>query len=193
MSLHDSLPFWNPEGQIYKELVGDPSRPELDPITNVNDLNRGAIENALEWHARFQQRALAELDLREARGVFLRYWSEIYGIERPSGMTDPEFARYIINRILSVSASRPAVYAAIPPELFRRYNPAQVGAYADLACADVGPLPPENPWRMASAVCIDYVSALWVLIDDPAVLTPGLREALAAALAAGSAIYGAVR
>lgn len=90
------LPQFNETDPVFKQLFGDKERPELSPVTNINDINIGATYNAVEWHLRYQELATRCAVLYEAEGHFLRKWAEFLGIVRPPGMSDLEFVGYIL-------------------------------------------------------------------------------------------------
>jgi hypothetical protein len=192
MSIHERLPFFNKSGPIYRVFIGDIEREELPTITNINDINRGAIENAVEWHRRLQKRSVAEMNIREARGLFLRFWQDILGTPRPTSMTDEDFADYMVRKILATGVAKPQVFAAIPDALFEKFGSKQPpGGFSDVCHADVGPIPPSGPFWASSVVSFPR-NAIYVVVRSADVITDGIRTRLDAAMAAGIAVFVAV-
>lgn len=188
--IYEKLPFFNNTGPVFRELIGDPTRPELEPVGSINDINQGAVENSLEWHLRFQRRAVQEAVLTNATGIFLEKWASIFGIQRPPAMTDPDFVGYIIARVMAVSSALPAVVVMFPEPDFKVYPGPKTGAFLDLACFDVGPQNPDTTEaRMAMSVITFPNNSLYVWVQDPARITPAIKQRLYDTLAAGSAVY----
>lgn len=191
--IYDMLPFFNQTGPVFRDLVGDLTRDEIDPVSSINDINKGAIENSLEWHLRFQQRAVSEAVLTNARGIFLKEWANVYGIDRPPSMSDEDFVGYIIGRVLATSSAMPAVITILPEPTFKVFQPYQVGGFLDVCHFDVGLQNPDTtPARMASSVLTFGNNSLYVYIRDPADITPGVKTRLYDTLAAGFAVYAGV-
>ena len=187
------LPFFNQTGPVFRDLVGDPNRNELDPVQAINDINKGAIENSIEWHLRFQRRAVHEVDLRNARGIFLRKWAEIYGIPRPPSMSDEDFIGYMIGRILSVSSARPALVSIFPEPKYQVFGCAQVGAFLDVCYYNVGVQDPKKTKvRMASSVLTFGTNSIYVYVKDPDHIGSEIKKKLYDTLAAGFAVYAGV-
>jgi len=108
--IHAKLPLFAKEDRVYKELIGDPSRPHLTPETNINDWNSGAIENALRWHIEYQKRIVTESTLANATGWNLNLWGSFYGIARPLGMSDADYVQLIISTVTATVATAPIVF-----------------------------------------------------------------------------------
>ena len=189
--LHTALPMFNRAGKEYYALVGNMMKEEAQPVVTVNDINTGAIQNAVEWHRRFQRRAVFEAaDVRRARTFFLRIWSDITGIEPPSGMTEEEFAVYILARVTGGQSASQTLPSIIPEEWTIIPTP-QLGAFADHFYSDVGVLDPRNPESEASSVTTSRVFGIYVLvpIQDAHRITTALSDTITAAMPSGTAVY----
>ena len=114
MSIHDKLPLFAKEDIVYKELIGDTSRPQLTPESNINDYNSGAIENALRWHLEYQKRIVTESTLANATGSNLNIWGSFYGIPRPLGMSDADYIALIVATVTATVATKPIIFNLFP-------------------------------------------------------------------------------
>lgn len=80
----------------------------------MNDLNLGAISNALEYTRRFERMLIQFMNLANAEGVWLDFWlGIIYGIARPAGMTDDAYRTYGISLLFSMKMTPPAIRYAL--------------------------------------------------------------------------------
>lgn len=163
-NLYQYLPYWNKQGEEFRKLIGDLEKEEKEEITNINDINRGSIHNALYWHVRTQARAVKETNLLEAKGIYLDYWGELLDIPRPFPMEDPEYAGYIVQKILSGVLSLPSVKMIFPDQELR--EPPEVGFYADHGHTDNGPINPLSPYFYNSGVISHKNNSVYVFFDD---------------------------
>ena len=180
------IPFWNQDEPEFKKLIGDRSRPALDQITNINDLNVGCIHNAIYWHIFFQNRCVNESELKNATGLLLKYWSKFYDIYKPYPMTDQEFVGYIIQTILSGVVSF-ATIELIFPEHEVRKNP-DTPCHADVCFADAGVISPLSPYFMYSSTVCHTASVTYIYMDDFSEFTDIMRGKLTG-VSAGTGIH----
>lgn len=87
----------------------DYRRPYNEPV-RVNDMNRGAIANPIEYLRRFRAFLLTQMDVGVAEGEWLLLWGRgTYGIERPAGWTDQQYRDYIYVRVMETNTSTPII------------------------------------------------------------------------------------
>ena len=189
--LLDYLPQFNSTDPEFKKLFGDVSRPEFT-ITNINDINKGALFNSIEWHLRFQDSAVSSSNLAEADGYFLKYWADLLNIERPSGLDDPSFVGYILGTILSGECSIPKIAEIFPPPLFTVLNSNEFGFASDLSATDVGICPPGPNTHFVSGVVTPDRLVSYVLSKDKSNFTVSLFTKLNRMVAAGTSVYAGV-
>ena len=185
--IYNYLPFWNQEEPEFKKLIGDLSRVEFPIITNINDLNIGSIHNAIYWHIRFQERCVYETNILNATGDLLKYWGEITNIPMPYPMTDPEYAQYIVDTILSEAITMPDIYEIFPTFPIR-ISP-NIPAWADQCFSDVGVMSPLNPnWFKSSVIC-HWSDAVYVYMSDFNQFTQQMKAKLIQGVSAGTAVF----
>jgi len=101
--LREYIPIINSGGETFKALFGD-DRPELTPsgpYAQINDMNSGAIANALEYERRTGRYTVTQLFLSEAKGSFLDYMGNSwFNTPRPIGLADEEYRQYIIDKAI---------------------------------------------------------------------------------------------
>ncbi|PJZ29081.1 hypothetical protein [Leptospira kmetyi] len=188
-SLLERLPQFNETEPVFKELFGDKERPELSPVTNINDINVGATYNAIEWHLRFQELAVRASILTDAEGHFLRKWAEFLGIERPAGMNDLEFVGYILGYVLSNEPTITKIAELFPRPLFAVLRPDELGFATDVSATDLGlTLPGPNTKALSSIITPDRLVS-YIITDDIKNFTDLLLTELNRILAAGTAVY----
>jgi hypothetical protein len=184
------LPNFNHTGPIFRELVGDPDRPDLEPISNINDFNKGSIYNSVEWHLRFKELASRSATLTEAESLFLKKWAEFLGVERPPGMSDEEFRGYIVGYVLQGHTTLPMM-AGVVQEIEGVWvmHPSQMGFAADYSPSDVGINSPVHPGTVASSIITFPRFGVYIITDDFAKLTPAVIEKIDRMIVAGSQVY----
>ena len=190
MSIHDKLPLFAKEDIVYKELIGDPSRPQLTPETNINDYNSGAIENALRWHLEYQKRIVTESTLANATGSNLNLWGSFYGILRPLGMSDADYVQLIISTVTATIATAPIIFNLFPdpPNAFK-YKSKDLGMFLDYSFLDTGVLNPNNINPARSSALASGKGAIYVLVNDINVITNSMILKLKAVIGAGTSVY----
>lgn len=189
LELHRMLPQFNQDGEEYKKLIGDPSRQPLsDPIRLPNDLDRGSVENAIAWSNGFQERAINETNLQNARGIFLDAWADFYGFQRQPGMSDEEFIGWMLGTILSSVASRPIIYAILPSPTFAKFHASETGFFADISCASV-PVVRPGRHRLAAGIPTQKSNATYAYVDDLDSLTDLMRAQIITVIAAGFDVF----
>lgn len=182
--IFNHLPFFNPDGETFRQLVGDPKSTPKEPVRNINDINSGSIENVVEWHLRVQKRAVHETNFRHARGRFLEEWRRVWGVPGPSGLTDEQYVEYVIDRILSALSTLPALDEILPFTLIAAH---EIGFFADVSHINTGPLPDDTERR--SAVLTFPHGALYLIIEEKQQLSETMLAALRHAMPAGTAVY----
>lgn len=188
MSIDDKLPLFSKSDIVYKQLVGDKTRPQLTPETNINDYNSGAIENALRWHIEYQKRIVSESTLANATGSNLDTWGSFFGIARPLGMSDEDYLALIIATVISNNNSLPAIAGLFPPPPTAYvYKPLRM--FLDYSFLDTGVLNPSkiNPSR--SGILTSGKGAIYVLVDNVSVITNSIIIKIKAIIAAGTSVY----
>lgn len=188
--IHDHLPHFNSQGSEYRILIGDHARAEIEPVRRINDINRGSIENAIEYSNRFQARAVNETNLTAATGVFLEIWSEVLGFERQPLQSDAEFVGYMIGKILSSVAAHPTVAAILPRPRFKLVRARQTGFVAGYSCAGVGPIDPDSRERVATAIVTHKSNAYYAYTEgDLDEFSLVIRTQIKTAIAAGIDVF----
>lgn len=187
--LLDGLPQFNETDPIFNELFGDPSRPELSPVSNINDINVGAIYNSVEWHLRFQDLAVKSAVLSGAEQHFLEKWSALLGIPRPAGMNDSEFVGYIIGYVLSNEPTIPKIAEIFPKPEFAVLRCDELGFATDVSATDLGLILPGPDTKAVSSVITPDRGASYVLTNDLNRLSDLQLTELNRILAAGVAAF----
>ncbi|PNV74373.1 hypothetical protein [Leptospira inadai] len=182
------LPQFNSSDPEFKKLFGDVSRPEFF-ITNINDINKGALYNSIEWHLRFQESAVSSSNLSNADGYFLKYWADLLNIQRPSGLDDPSFVSYILGTILSGECSITRIAEIFSSPLFTVLNSNEFGFASDLSATDVGICPPGPSTSFVSSVVTPDRLVTYVLTKDKSNFTLSLFTKLNRMVAAGTSVY----
>lgn len=186
-TIYNHLPLWNQNGEIFKGFIGDKFSPEKPDIKEINDINGGAVYNAVEWHVRFQELARVSASLGDALSVFLDIWGKVLNIFRPnSAYSDTEYRGFIIGKILSTVTTTPGMRKIFKD--FPFYHCEDIGFFADFSCSDVGVLDPNKPNRLASSITTYHYDAVYVYTDDLALITPELLARAKTQKAAGTAI-----
>lgn len=185
LELHDMLPQFNEDGEEYKKLVGDPSRPPTaDPVQLPNDLDRGSIENVIAWSHGFQERAIRETNIQYARNILLDAWMAFFGFQRQPGKSDEEMIGWMLGTILSSVAARPSIYAVLPAPTFQKFHASETGFFAGISCAGV-PVVRPGRYRLAAAITTQRSNATYAYVDDLASLTDLMRAQIITVIAAG--------
>ena len=188
--LLNQLPQFNKTGKIFKELIGDPERPELLPLSNINDINKGSIYNSVEWHLRFQRLAQKSAVLNQAEGYFLEKWAELLDVERPPGLSDEEFIGYIIGYVLSGHTTLPMAFQVINTPGIWLFHARDVGFAADVSATDVGIIEPSGIYSLSpSGIIFPDRMGVFMITDDLNKITPLLIEKILRMVVAGSAIF----
>ncbi len=138
------LTFFNEDNQIYKDLIGDASKSDnitaVDPDhVTVNEINRGAIGNVVEYLRRLRAFLIDGMDMQDAVGYSLLWWGlDAYGIDKPPGWTDADYKDFIVARILETNDGPVAI-----SEFLKRYaSTVQIiegiddGAFSDVSFSD---------------------------------------------------------
>ena len=185
----EHFPQFNPTGPVFRALIGDLDRPELDVITKANDINKGAIFNVIEWHRRFQEYAKDCSVFDQADSWFLDKWTTLLGIRRPGGMTDEEFIGYVIGYVLSSLGTITKVSEIFPEPDFHVFNSDEIGFVSDYSVTDLGVIDPTTGGINPSSVFTFPRNATYVLVDDPTIITELQLEKIIRVLAAGTALF----
>ncbi|EKR57197.1 MULTISPECIES: hypothetical protein [Leptospira] len=103
------LSLFNKSGKVFRALFYDPDRTEKSKIQNINDINKGAIYNGIEWHYRYVKRLVDEFPLTNASGFLLNAWGEFLGVNNDSGLSDNEYRAKVLSKLLSIVGTLPAI------------------------------------------------------------------------------------
>ena len=189
LGIYDVLPFFNKEGEIFMELIGDPRRPELPVISNINDINQGALSNALLWHKRFQAQATAAaLDVTQARGILLDRYQKVYGVIRLNGQTDEDYANYILESLTSVGCAAPQIDEIVTGPGITKFKCSQMGMFSDYSATDVRIMDPGSSMRLRSGIPTYLAGATYLYVDSFSDVTVTMIALLRKSLAAGTAV-----
>lgn len=183
------LPQFNETDPVFKELFADKERPELSPLTNINDINAGATYNSIEWHLRYQELSARCSSLSEAEGHFLRKWAEFLGIERPVGMNDPEFVGYILGYVLSNEPTITKIAQLFPRPTFAVLRPDELGFASDVSATDLSLTLPGPGTKAVSSIITPDRLVSYIISNDLSNFTDLLLTELNRILAAGTAVY----
>ncbi|TGK41236.1 hypothetical protein [Leptospira andrefontaineae] len=187
--LIDFLPQFNSTDPIFKELFADPTRPEFEPITNINDINKGSIYNSLEWHLRYQDKAAESSTLSKAQGYFLKDWAELLGIVRPKGFSDEEFIGYIIGYVLSNQSTTPKISEIFPSPNFYVLRSDEFGFASDVSALDLGIAQPGPGTKAVSSIVTPERGLIYILTIDYANISDLQITKVNRIKAAGTIVY----
>ncbi|MCR1794897.1 hypothetical protein [Leptospira sp. id769339] len=187
--LIDYLPQFNATDPTFKELFADPLRPEFEPITNINDINRGAIFNAIEWHLRYQEVAADSSTLSKAQGYFLKDWAELLGIVRPIGFSDEEFIGFIVGYVLSNQSTTPKISEIFPPPDFYVLRSDELGFASDISAVDLGIARPGPGTKAVSSVVTPERGITFILTSDSSNISDLQLTKVNRIKAAGTIVY----
>ncbi len=136
--IDDYLRLFDREGDEYKKLIYDSSRQENEPVVRVNDINKGALHNALEWHRRAALNFSQNMNLRLADGLLISLWAEFWAIERPGGLSDEGFKTYILATALGLSPTTLTISSILSGMAVVR-EPRNMGPYFNYSYLGIGP------------------------------------------------------
>ncbi|EIE01436.1 hypothetical protein [Leptospira licerasiae] len=187
--LIEYLPQFNATDPSFKDLFVDPSRPEFNPITNINDINKGAIFNALEWHLRYQELAANSSTLSNAQSTFLKDWADLLGIARPASLSDEEFIGYIIGYVLSNQSTTPKISEIFPSPDFFVLRSDEFGFASDVSALDLEIARPGPGTKGVSAILVPDRGFTLVLTSDPTKISGLLFIKLNRIKVAGTIVY----
>ncbi|MCG6170241.1 hypothetical protein [Leptospira sanjuanensis] len=182
------LPQFNETDPVFKVLFGDTDRPELS-VTNINDINKGATYNAIEWHLRYQELATRCAILTEAEGHFLVKWAEFLGIERPPGMNDPEFVGYILGYVLSNELTLTKIAELFPLPDFAVLRCDELGFASEISATDLGLTLPGPGTKAVSSIVTPDRLVTYIIVDDFKKISDTQITELNRILAAGTGVY----
>ncbi|EKR55204.1 hypothetical protein [Leptospira interrogans] len=187
--LLDKLPQFNPTDPTFQSLWGNLDRPELSPVTNINDINKGALFNSVEWHLSFQELAFTCATLTQAEGRFLTKWANLLGIERPLGMDDAEFVGYILGYVLSnePTLTKISLIFQRPDYAVLRCN--ELGFTSDVSATDTGLFLPGPNTKAVSSIVTPLLGVSYILVEDFSSISNVQITELNRILAAGTAVY----
>lgn len=153
--IHSYLPFFDKEGEIYADLFGTPLSSPKNKIFDIPDLNQGAITNALEWHFGVKRNAVRSLNIRNASGVFLDVWGEVFGIKRPKGMVDVIYKDYLIRSLFDFNPTVVGLDVLSKKYGFFYRNYDEMGVYLDKSFTDVGVTNLQDSNYLFSSIIVD--------------------------------------
>lgn len=174
-------------GNEFKILISDIDKTELPEIKNINDINKGSIHNALYWHIRSQRRSVESCDLRYATDSLLKLWQQFLGFEKPYQMTDPEFAGWMIQSILSGTVSTPMI--AIIFNGYTVKKAPEIPCFLDHMFLDCGNYHPTSPHYYKSALLGAYTDVIYVYMQDISQYTDLMKGKIKAGYPAGIGLF----
>ncbi|AGS80558.1 hypothetical protein [Leptospira noguchii] len=188
-NLLDKLPQFNSTDPTFQCLWGDLDRPLISPVTNINDINKGAMYNSVEWHLLFQNLASECSTLTQSEGRFLTKWAILLGIERPTGMNDPEFVGYILGYVLSNEPTLTKI-----SQIFQRPDYAvlrcnELGFTSEVSATDTGLFLPGPNTKTVSSIVTPLLGVSYILVEDFSFISNVQITELNRILAAGTAVY----
>ncbi|MCW7467516.1 hypothetical protein ND864_17485 [Leptospira levettii] len=158
--IFDYLSLFGRFGKVFKAILYDSDKTEKQTISNINDINKGGIHNAIEWHMRVIYRLLDEFPLTRAKGFLLRDWGRFLGIVNDEGLGDDDYRAKIIARLLSIVGTKNIIKGLIPEtsDVYLREGN-QMGWFLDVCYLDT----PAYPDKMVGAVFAFQHNALYIL------------------------------
>lgn len=181
--------MFNRSGEVYKTVIHDPDRTQGSNIGNVQDINRGAIHNVLEWTARFALRLKHEFPLSNATGHLLKEWGRFLGIPNDSGLSDEGYRQSILGKILAIAGTLPVIRRLIGEDTRTEIREAhEIGLYLDNAFLDTS----VDRARQVGSVFTHPRNAIYVIFDTYADVSTALLELIAKLKIAGVGLYAGV-
>jgi len=189
MSLFQHLSLFGRFGEKFKAIVYDNDSVEKTEIKNINDINKGAIHNSVEWHNRLMQRIVEEFPLTMATGFLLRDWGEFVGIQNDTSLTDEDYRAKIFAKILSIIGTIPIIRSLLPPGGSTVIKEAaDLGCFLDVCHLDV----PAMKNKIVGAVMTHKTNALYIIFNSSEDLNPILMRTIYELKAAGVGVYAGV-
>lgn len=173
-------------GKVFKALVYNPDKTENPVISNINDINKGALHNAIEWHNRFIYRLIEEFPLTKATGFLLRNWGEFLGIPNDEGLSDDDYRAKIVAKLLAIVGTKSVIKKLIPENAdvyLREGN--QMGWFLDVCYLDT----PAYPDQMVGATFTYQHNALYILFRTLYDINLPLLRAIYQLKAAGIGVF----
>ncbi|MBE7411434.1 MAG: hypothetical protein HS129_05105 [Leptospiraceae bacterium] len=187
--IFDYLSLFGRFGENFKGIVFDTDSTEKTEIKNINDINKGAIHNSVEWHNRLVQRIVDEFPLTKASGFLLRDWGEFVGIPNDTELPDTEYRAKIFSKILSVIGTISIIRSLLPPSGNVVVKEAiDLGCFLDACFFDV----PVMKTKIAGAVMTYPTNALYIIFNSSDDINPILMRTIAELKAAGVAVFAGV-
>ena len=158
--IDDFCRLFNRDAPNYKELVFDRLATEKKEITKPNDINQGALHNALEWHFRTGQNMALKMSLKEAKDYLVDLWAMFWAIERPANLSNDAFRIYLLTTVLGISPTIPVLEDLLPNATFRVAK--DMGPYLDHAFLDVG----VKKKAKHSSVLTHELNVVYIIFDN---------------------------
>ncbi|MDI7165965.1 hypothetical protein [Leptospira santarosai] len=183
------LSLFNRSGAVFKALIFDPERSEKPQINNINDINKGAIFNALEWHYRFIKRLIDEFPLTKASGFLLKAWGLFLGVPNDQEHTDQEYRSQIITKILAIVGTLPAIKNLVKDINHVEVKEAQeLGFFLDVAYFDT-PVLKNRPF---GSVMTHPTNAIYIIFNTIFDIDPALLQTIYQLKSAGVGVFAGV-
>ena len=179
--LDDYLKLFYRDGAEYKKLVFDREKKEKAQIQRPNDMDQGALHNALEWHRRVALHFAERMSLRKAVGFLVNLWAEFWGIAKPEQLSGEAFRTYILTTALGISPTLPVLESLLPNARVQVGH--EMGPYLDHSFLDTGP----RLHGIEACVFTHGLNTVYIIFEEPAYDTTTL-DAIARAIAAGKGI-----
>ena len=172
--LNNYLKIFNQTSGEYLNLIGDYSKPDITPTgtVKINDTNKGAISNVLEYERATMNFFIAQLTLSNTVDDYLDFIGETYyGLQRNQGEVDNDYYTRILNSIFSIKCTKPAIYNAIQSygTNIRIEEGANYGAFCDASyCDSIKYFDIEGQPVIQEAVCeaVGGIPFFFIIIAD---------------------------
>lgn len=185
--IDDSLALFNRDGVLYGKLIHDKNRAEFPEITNINDINSGAVYNALTWHERVIQRIGEEFSLSQATGVLLKYWGSFWNVPKPAGMSDGAYRSFLLGKVLSIATTIPVIQNIFSTNVLKESK--RIGPYLNNSYLGVGP----RVSGVAGCTPTFARNVIYVIFSDEASYDPTEARAAQLVKAAGMGVFQSIR
>ncbi|MBM9499738.1 hypothetical protein JWG44_05670 [Leptospira sp. 201903071] len=183
------LSLFNRSGTVFKALFFDPDRVEKIQIKNINDINKGAVYNALEWHYRFVKRLIAEFPITNASGFLLKAWGTFLGVPNDQALSDQEYRAKILSKILAIVGTLPAIKNLVKDIDRVEVKEAQdLGFFLDVAYLDT-PVLKNRPF---GSVMTHPTNAIYIIFNTIFDIDPALLRTIYQLKSAGIGVFAGV-
>lgn len=128
-----------PENLIVNSLGQIGPAGGYNEIVKINEINTGAISNALEYTRRLAFYLIDQMNIQIGSDSWLEYiGKDIFGIEKLAGETDTEYSQRIVDEVFKVKCSPLAIQSILEPyaDSITIIDGNNTGAFADVSFSD---------------------------------------------------------